>query len=45
MEDELSLDNILGADEIENLFVDDDTQETSPPEENAEDNPKKETES
>ena len=44
MEDELSLDNILGADEIENLFVDDDTQETSPPEENAEDNPKKETE-
>lgn len=45
MEDELSLDNILGADEIENLFVDDDTQETSPPEENAEDNPKNETES
>ena len=45
MEDELSLDNILGADEIENLFVDDDTQETSPPEENAGDNPKKETES
>ena len=44
MEDELSLDNILGADEIENLFVDDDTQETSPPEENDEDNPKKETE-
>lgn len=45
MEDELSLDNILGADEIENLFVDDDTQETSPPEENAEDNLKNETES
>ena len=44
MEDELSLDNILGADEIENLFVDDDTQETSPPEENDEGNPKKETE-
>lgn len=44
MEDELSLDNILGADEIENLFVDDDTQETSPPEEKVEDNPKEETE-
>ena len=44
MEEELSLDNILGADEIENLFVGDDTQETSPPEENVEDNPKKEIE-
>ena len=31
MEETLSLDNILGADEIENLFVDDDeTQETPP---------------
>lgn len=31
MEEELSLDNILGADEIENLFVDDEeTQETLP---------------
>lgn len=31
MEEELSLDNILGADEIENLFVDDEeTQETPP---------------
>ena len=31
MEEELSLDNILGAEEIENLFVEDeDTQETPP---------------
>lgn len=31
MEEELSLDNILGADEIENLFIDDEeTQETPP---------------
>ena len=31
MEETLSLDNILGADEIENLFVDDEeTQETPP---------------
>lgn len=31
MEEELSLDNILGAEEIDNLFVEDDTQETPPP--------------
>lgn len=31
MEEELSLDNILGAEEIDNLFVEDDAQETSPP--------------
>ena len=31
MEEELSLDNILGAEEIDNLFVGDDTQETPPP--------------
>lgn len=31
MEEELSLDNILGAEEIENLFVEDDAQETPPP--------------
>lgn len=30
MEEELSLDNILGADEIENLFIDEETQETPP---------------
>lgn len=30
MEEELSLDNILGADEIDNLFVDDGTQESPP---------------
>lgn len=36
MEEELSLDNILGAEEIENLFVDDETQETPPPPENNE---------
>lgn len=40
MEEELSLDNILGAEEIENLFVDDDeTQETPPPENNEEKDP------
>ena len=40
MEEELSLDNILGAEEIENLFVDDDgTQETPPPESNEEKDP------
>lgn len=31
MEEELSLDNILGAEEIDNLFVEDDAQETPPP--------------
>lgn len=31
MEEELSLDNILGAEEIDNLFVEDDVQETPPP--------------
>ena len=31
MEEELSLDNILGAEEIDNLFTEDDTQETPPP--------------
>lgn len=30
MEEELSLDNILGAEEIDNLFVEDDAQETPP---------------
>lgn len=30
MEEELILDNILGAEEIENLFVDDEVQDTSP---------------
>ena len=39
MEEELSLDNILGADEIESLFVDDETQETPPPENNEEKDP------
>ena len=35
MEEELSLDNILGAEEIDNLFVEDDnTQETPPPSKN-----------
>ena len=38
MEEELSLDNILGADEIENLFVDDGEQ--TPPEEGKETPPK-----
>lgn len=42
MEEELSLDNILGAEEIENLFVEDDeTQDTSPVNEEP---PKKEEE-
>lgn len=36
MEEELRLDNILGADEIENLFVDDEPQGTPPPENNEE---------
>lgn len=31
MEEELSLDNILGAEEIDNLFVEDGAQETPPP--------------
>ena len=31
MEEELSLDNILGADEIENLFVEDDDTQDAPP--------------
>jgi hypothetical protein len=31
MEEELSVDNILGAEEIDNLFVEDDAQETPPP--------------
>ena len=35
MEEELSLDNILGAEEIDNLFVGDDTQETPPPSEDS----------
>lgn len=39
MEEELNLDNILGAEEIENLFVDDETQETPPPENNEEKSP------
>lgn len=40
MEGELSLDNILGAEEIENLFVDDnESQETPPPESNEETDP------
>ena len=39
MEEELSLDNILGADEIENLFVDDEeTQETPPADKETSDN-------
>lgn len=33
MEEELILDNILGAEEIENLFVDDEVQDTSPEDE------------
>lgn len=33
MEEELILDNILGAEEIENLFVDDEIQDTSPEDE------------
>lgn len=39
MEEELNLDNILGAEEIENLFIDDETQETPPPESNEEKDP------
>lgn len=40
MEEELSLDNILGAEEIENLFVDDnESQETPPSESNEETDP------
>lgn len=40
MEDELSLDNILGTEEIENLFVDDSKEhETPPPENNVESDP------
>ena len=31
MEEELSLDNILGAEEIENLFVEDDETQGTPP--------------
>ena len=31
MEEELSLDNILGAEEIENLFVEDDETQDAPP--------------
>lgn len=31
MEEELSVDNILGAEEIDNLFVEDDAQKTPPP--------------
>lgn len=42
MEEELSLDNILGAEEIENLFEDDETQGTLPANEEP---PKKEEES
>ena len=41
MEEELSMDNILGAEEIENLFVDDELQETPPPETNEEKDPDK----
>lgn len=33
MEEELILDNILGAEEVENLFVDDEVQDTSPEDE------------
>ena len=31
MEEELSLDNILGAEEIENLFIEDESTQESPP--------------
>lgn len=46
MEEELSLDNILGADEIDNLFVDDGTQESPPDngEEGKDKNPQEEKE-
>ena len=40
MEEELSLDNILGAEEIENLFVDDNESQETPPESNEETDPK-----
>lgn len=43
MEEELSLDNILGAEEIENLFVEDDETQDTPPAN--EEPPKKEEES
>lgn len=39
MEEELSLDNILGAEEIENLFVDDNESQETPPESNGEKDP------
>ena len=39
MEEELSLDNILGADEIENLFVDDNESQETPPKSNEEKDP------
>jgi hypothetical protein len=39
MEEELSLDNILGAEEIENLFVDDNESQETPPESNEETDP------
>lgn len=42
MEEELSLDNILGAEEIENLFVEDDETQDTPPAN--EESPKKEEE-
>ena len=42
MEEELSLDNILGAEEIENLFVEDDETQGTPPAN--EEPPKKEEE-
>lgn len=49
MEEELSLDNILEAEEIDNLFVEDDAQETPPPskddgEGSSEENPNNENE-
>lgn len=39
MEEELSLDNILGAEEIENLFVDGNESQETPPESNEETDP------
>lgn len=39
MEEELSLDNILGTEEIENLFVDDNELQEAPPKNNEEINP------
>ena len=44
MEEELSLDNILGAEEIENLFVEDDETQDTPPAKANEEPPKKEEE-